>query len=64
MRNIQRISKLLGVTFKDIEYQMLDLFVEIERNRREKEEEEGVRELKILQSSINNDCKNKYNKKE
>lgn len=55
---------MLGVTFKDIEYQMLDLFVEIERNRREKEEEEGVRELKILQSSINNDCKNKYNKKE
>lgn len=72
MQNIQRISKMVGVTFEGLEDKLMEIFIEIEKMRAEKRKvvsivgkerkragEGGTKELKRLQSSINYD----YNRK-
>lgn len=68
MENVERISSLLGVIFDGLEEKAMDLLFKIEKSQKEKvieqrlktktkgkQKEEGCRELRRLQTSINYD---------
>lgn len=71
LQNIQRINKIVEVTFEGLNDRMMEIFVEIEKRRKEKKggtlmakgrrrQGDGrPRKLKRLQLSINYDCRKK-----